>query len=372
MKDQQKKLHECSQQPQQLHIPFTNNLYYKYEGLSANEQIFLINGKKHPYKHHPFSLKDKGKKLARPRVQLNEEHARAMAFPMLDERSSDVTKVVFPNGRVNYVLFCRRHSACTKMRKLHECMEQRGMELDVFLSTLESKCLLKDELGGGWYIASGYGNMGRNVSPALRRPDQPALRKCLRHSEHHVLAKIVGTIFSYVAGCISAHCPKIYETNQKLLKKHPKLAWPPLKYQGQGCKWMSTQFAVRRWGPAHTEAERFPERETVAAHTDRGDLDCFTCHIYRTGGGWRVAGTDIAVFEHSEGGPGYRVKTCVEDAVVLLLFQSHSQLHGCIKSADDYIEDSTAWSTRIIPYIPRGVYHWMTRNPNGDPFIDIP
>ena len=77
---------------------------------------------------------------------------------------------------------------------------------------MERKRLLKDELGGGRYIASGYGNMGRNVSRETRCPDQPALRKCLRYSEHHIFGQnCQGNLFS----CVEMHCQALSHNLQE-------------------------------------------------------------------------------------------------------------------------------------------------------------
>ena len=77
-------------------------------------------------------------------------------------------------------------------------------------------------------------------------------------------------------------------------------------------------------------------KDMVAAHTDKGDLDCAMFHCYITvggkyGKGGNVPGTDIVIFENTTGGAGYRVETCMEDTVVLVIFKIHRQLHGCIR-----------------------------------------
>ena len=364
-----------------LRLPFTHCLDYKYvgenrRGLSAQEQTFLINGSPVPHSHHPMSLHGTPTKKARPRVQLTEEHARRLCLPTVDERSSDVTRIIFPNGRVNYVLLARRHSKCPTLRALHKHMEEHGPELDDFLSKLDEKRLLKDDLGGGRYVVSGFGNMGKNVPPSVRPPNQPALRKSLKLSEHKELAKQVGEMFSHVSECIAMHCGKVHQENQGLMENHD-LVWPSLGCQGRKWNWMCSQFIVRRWGPALASPDWPLEKEIVAAHTDPGDVDStmFNCYMSgggRSGKGGPVAGTDLAVFEHSRGGAGFRTKTCVKDTVVIVVMNSRRQLHGCIKDAEGFIEDASAWTTRIIPYIPQGVYNWMKHHPKGTPYVEIP
>jgi hypothetical protein len=365
-----------------LHLPFSHSLQYKYvgknkRGLSATEQIFMIDGKDVPYHHHPLSMHGTATRKARPRVQLTEEHAERMQLPIIDETSSDVTKVVFPSGRVNYVLLARRNSKYPILRDLHKYMDEHAPHLDEFVSKLDKRSYLKDDLGGGRYVASGFGNMGKNVPATVRPPNQPALRQCLKYAEHQSLAKIVGGIFSQIAKCIAKFCGGVYEENQKLMKQNPNLAWPPLDFQNSEWKWMSSQFIVRRWGPALAEPKWTLDKVIVAAHTDRGDLDSTMFICYTTGGGKRgkggpVAGTDLAVFEHAAGGAGFRVKTCIEDTVVVVVLNSNRQVHGCIKNEASFAEDSSAWTTRIVPYVPIGVYHWMIRHPDGFPFTDIP
>jgi hypothetical protein len=261
-------------------------------------------------------------------------------------------------------------------------MFRHGAKLDEQLLKLDKK-RSKDALGGGRYIVSGFGTMGRNVSPAVHPPAQPALRKSLTFAENDDVAKIVGRIFPHVSECIDKHCGNVYQNNQTLII-NKELAWPPFEYQSKEMTidqrkewtWMSSQFIVRRWGPG-LYSDWPLDYEIVAAHTDPGDLDCDMFHCYRTGGGksgrgGTVAGTDLVIFENAEGGPGFRVKTCVEDTVVIVVLNSKRQLHGCVKSSDDFVQDDLAWTTRIIPYLPQGVYNWMIRHPQDAPFIKIP
>lgn len=368
-----------------LLLSFEHALKYKYvgecrQGLSAEEQKFLIDGHPIPHSYHPLSLHGTRTRKCRPRVQLTEEHAQRLQLPLLDERSGEVVEIIFPNGRVNYVLFGRRNSNCPSLRALHTHMDQHGPELDELLSTLDQK-RVKDDLGGGRYIVSGFGNMGRNVSGNIRPPTQPSMRKSMKLVDHNNLASKVGGIFSHISECIAKHCGDVYEKNHNIMQNH-NLVWPSLKYQQQTkWSWLASQFIVRRWGAALTNDWPI-EKELVSAHTDTGDLDCTTFHCYRTGGGLRgkggpVPGTDIAVFEHSTGGAGFRVKTCIEDHVVIVVLNSKRQLHGCILSADHIIvtddNDYLAWTTRIIPYTPQGVYNWMMHHPRDTPpYTDIP
>ncbi len=166
-------------------------------------------------------------------MQLTEYHAEKLQLTTINETSPDVTKVVFPNGLENYIFMARKNIKCPRLRVLHDCVSHHcRMELNQLLAKLVSKnCLVKDDLGGGRYVASGYGNMGKNVHPSLRPPNQPALRKCLKFSEHDKLATITGVIFYNISECINTHCKEVYDDNQVLMKLNSNMAWPPLKYQ---------------------------------------------------------------------------------------------------------------------------------------------
>ena len=341
----------------------------------------MIGGDEVAHDFHPMTTRATRSQKAHPRVQLTEEHASRLQLPPVDEGSPDVTEVVFPNGRVNYVLLARRTSKTRALRSLHEhLVESAGPRLDRFLSELPEGRLVRDGTAGGRYVASGFGTMGKSLPRSVRPPGQPALRQCLRSREHMTLAEIVGGVFSRVAECVSQHCRSVHEDNQLLMETSPGMVWPPLRLQKPGRTWASSQFVVRRWGG--NRGAGWPlEREIVAAHADLGDLDTTMFHLYTTGGGKQgrggpVAGSDLAVFQDRTGGAGYRVKTCMEDTVVVVVMNSCQQLHGCIRGTlvggGGAAPGPPAWTTRIIPFITTGVHRWVTKNPGGLPFTDVP
>ena len=364
-----------------LLISFAHTLRYecigdRRRGLSRHEQVFLIDEMPVRHYHHPMTLDGTRTKKARPRVQLTEEHCQMLHLPVINERSSESTSIVFPNGRVNHVLIARKNSQCPLLRSLHEYMYGTGGDLNYLLSKLDKKCFVKDDLAGGRYVVSGFGNMGKNVSKDVRPPNQPALRQSLKLAEHLSLSKIVGGVLGRVADCLKVHCIHVSRNNQRLMQFMESLVWPPLVFQNRCSQWMSCQYIVRRWGTLSMECGP-KENSLVALHTDRGDVDTTMFNCYTSGGGTHgkggpVPNSDLAVFQNDKGGAGYRVKTCIEDTVVVVVMNSNRQLHGCIQSQDGARPSTPTWTNRIIPYIPQGVYQWKIRNPHGVPFMNIP
>ncbi len=339
-------------------------------------QIFEIDGTSVPFSFHPTTLKSN--KKARPRAQLTDNHIAMLQLPTVDESSSDITKITFPNGMVNYVLLARQNSSCPSLQRLHNYImtAKNGDKLDTILTLLKNSRFLTDDLGGGKYVVSGYGNLGRNTK--RRPPTQPCMRKSLTLPEHDAIANVVGGILSCVACCVQKHCEELYIKNQKLKQINPNLQWPSLKHQCLEYSWMSSQFVLRRWGPGLSKCQGgTPQKNMiVSAHVDRGDLDTVMPSIYCTGGGvdgkgGRVSSTDLALFENETGGAGVHIKTCIRDTVVVVMSNSRRQLHGCIleESNAKHHDDLSAWSTRIIPYIPNGIYHWMLHNQKSMPAI---
>ena len=250
--------------------------------------------------------------------------------------------------------------------------EGKGAELDSFIGSLPKSRILSDDLGGGQYIVSGYGNLGRNTK--RHPPDHPSMRLSLQPVEHLRAADIVGGALSRVACCVEKYCNDVYRENQKIMRVNPNLQWPAQKHQTCGHSWMSAQFIVRHWGGQGLSS--ILEKMIVSGHVDRGDLDTMMPSIYyATGGkgnkGGYVLGTDLALFEEETGGAGVRIRTCIRDTVVVVLSNSRQQLHGCILDDCGHCQHGDAspcQTTRIIPFIPQGVYDWMVRNQKGVPF----
>jgi hypothetical protein len=125
-------------------IPFAHSLQYEYigkggRGLSAGEQIFLIDDVSVLHCHHPLTLHGSKTKQSRPRVQLTEEHSKMLDLYVINERSSKSTTIVFPNGRVNCVLIACKNSQCRSLCCLHGHMEAISSELDRVFVKIEQE-----------------------------------------------------------------------------------------------------------------------------------------------------------------------------------------------------------------------------------------
>ena len=348
-------------------------------GQTLEKQIFEIDGNPVPFKFHPLTLGSSPTKKARRRAQLTGKHASQLCLATINEHSSEVTKIIFPNGTVNHVFHARKNSTCQCLRNLHHYLMQEGKaeELESFIGSLAKSRFLTDDLGGGRYVASGYGNLGRNTKRHL--PGIPSMRQSLQLSEHLKISSIVGGALSHVSCCIEKYCRDAHRNNEALMQMSPKLQWPSRDQQPGRHKWMCTQFIVRHWGGPGLSSNELPfplEKVTVSAHVDRGDLDTLMPCIYFVKGGsddegGYVLGTDLVLFEDENGGAGVQVRTCIRDTVVVVLSNSRRQLHGCILD-DCHLDEDTSLcrTTRIIPFIPKGVYDWMIKNPTGMPVFD--
>ena len=125
-------------------------------GQTLEKQIFEIDGNPVPFKFHPLTLGSSRTKKARQRAQLTGKHASQLCLATIDEHSCEVTKIIFPNGTVNYVFHARKNSTCQCLRNLHHYLMQEGKaaELESFIGSLTKSRFLTDDLGGGRYPLS--------------------------------------------------------------------------------------------------------------------------------------------------------------------------------------------------------------------------
>ena len=99
------------------------------------------------------------------------------------------------------------------------------------------------------------------------------------------------------------------------------------------------------------------DSELVCMHTDNGDFSTKQPLVYSCAGGENCLGgklpnTDLIVCEKKDGGRFVRIKTNIPDTVVIVLFNSTTQLHGVIKGGKRG-SGPQAYSIRLIPYFTK-------------------
>ena len=130
-----------------------HRLFYKptsKTGQTLEKQIFEIDGNPVPFRFHPLTLGSSPTKKARRRAQLTGKHASQLCLATINEHSSEVTKIIFPNGTVNHVFHARKNSTCQCLRNLHHYLMQEGKaeELESFIGSLAKSRFHTDDLGG--------------------------------------------------------------------------------------------------------------------------------------------------------------------------------------------------------------------------------
>ena len=162
-----------------------------------------------------------------------------------------------------------------------------------------------------------------------------------------------------------ARRPHAMKDNRLCKNKNESVAFPFDSDQDFAWNYFSNQMIIRNFGPTMLS-------DNIATHYDPFDIDTLMPLVYKSGGGvdglgGPVAGTDIMLFEKVTGGADVRIKTNIVDTVVVILTNSRKQLHGGVLSKPDFVYDSTAKTTRFIPYITVGVDNWMKRAPDDTP-----
>lgn len=348
---------------------------FEYNTSKPNE--VKVEGRAVKCSIHPTTKRRRsGHKKQRPAGQLDERIASMLSPPIIDECSSEITRIEFPNGTKNYVIKATADSKCPAIRALYEYVSGReGDKADELINSVPKGEIEFDDLGGGLFLPVGFGTMSGPI---------PKRRTSLRHQSVQQLSLFLGGAASIIGRiCMKYFKSDVYNNNQSLLNINSHLAWPPLKSQDvhvvHDCRWQffATQWAIRKYPEPWNKLDAHSkDEENLALHSDTWDVSTLNANLYRSGGGsdgkgGAVPGTDLMLFESTSGGKSVRVKTCMRDTVVLLLTNSNLQLHSGVKSADDFVKDPTAWSTRYIPFITKGAYWWAKKNPDGVPINDL-
>ena len=151
--------------------------------------------------------------------------------------------------------------------------------------------------------------------------------------------------------------------------------------QDEHCHWFSTQFIIRqiglginnkpRWMNKRDPIDKLQDENIISLHRDCGDYCTYQPLIYIPYGGDEGVGgdinkSDLVVCQNKVGGYSVRIKTNIPDTVVVVLMNSHKQLHGLVHDPGSP-SDTSAWSTRIIPFITQSAYNWMEKNLSAMP-----
>ena len=317
-----------------------------------------VDGKSIKYNCHPNNR-------YKPTPQLTEEVLSNVSTPLLiDESSPAVSKIVFPNGRINYVFLAKRDSKCDALTDLHRFLyDENGSSIQSHLDIVPKSMWEKDALGGGRYLPMGYGTMGRHLG--CDQVGYPHVLKSLLLEPVKKLAHFSGGLMTCVARCIKRYSPAVIEENQRLKEMNRSVAYPFLETQDGISNFFSSQTIIRNFGPTK-------DTDIIATHCDSWDVSTLMPLVYKSGGGkdnldGPVSSTDIVIFEHAMGGAALRVKTNMRDVVVVILMNSNQQLHGGVKSAPDFVFDDSAITTRFISFITQGVMNWTMKTPGGKP-----
>ena len=284
--------------------------------------------------------------------------------PIIDKHSKALTKIVFPNGTINYVFHAHRDSKCEALSQLHQYLyDEEGMDIQDLLNAVPDSEWEKDKLGGGRYLPIGFGT--RSTFKKCKRKGVPHMRKPFKVKTVQTLSTILGGIMSRVGRCVSKYSSHAMKMNRQFKNKNETVAFPLQSDQDLAWNYFSNQMIIRNFGPTKLS-------DNIATHYDPGDVDTLMPLAYKSGGGiddrgGPVAGTDIILFEGVTGGAAARVKTNIVDTVVVILTNSRTQLHGGVLSEPDFVYDSTAKSIRFIPFITVGVNNRMNRSPEDAP-----
>ena len=220
----------------------------KVEALSPSETSVTINqfGENHLFfDHNSREMHVNGqvtKYTKKTSPQMTESILSQLSEPpLINEHSNAITKIVFPNGTINYVFHARRDSKCEALSDLHQYLyDDKGQDIQDLLNAVPESEWKKDELGGGRYLPIGFGTLGTFRS--CKHKGVPHMRKPFKTDPVQRLSPILGGIMSRVGRCISKYSPVCMKKNRVYKHKNERAAFPFL--EDQDFAW---NFFPRRW-----------------------------------------------------------------------------------------------------------------------------
>ena len=344
-----------------------------------NSQKMQIGNKLVDFPFHPTTVRTT---KANPRPLLFEELVSEVNPPVVDPSCGNVVRISFPKEEGEnddselYVFYAHKNSKCGALLSLYNsALGNNHQKLDNLLDEIPNCAHYDDHTAGMWYYAAGFGMLGNPTG-------QPATLMTHQYTATKDIIQIVSNILQSTASTILKYCPHIYHANQLLKDStNTKLSCPPLTMQDEHCHWFSTQFIIRqiglginnkpRWMNKRDPIDKLQDENIISLHRDCGDYCTYQPLIYIPYGGDEGVGgdinkSDLVVCQNKVGGYSVRIKTNIPDTVVVVLMNSHKQLHGLVHDPVSP-SDTSAWSTRIIPFITQSAYNWMEKNQSAMP-----
>jgi hypothetical protein len=311
--------------------------------------------------------------------------------PLVDlSLATDLVEIRFPkNKRKNVVLFAHEGSDNPHLRRIHQFYRKDKDELARELSLVPKNYLHPDDLAGGVYLPYGLGSIppGPKGCPKSWRGLQiPYLRRTARSSAVRRVFHLYGKVLGALSEAIEELCPDIFRDNQQMgegaqdcIFPEPKFQWEGRSIQEEGQEsWFCNQCIIRSIG-LRVGTHSLEDAE-IAMHFDASDYPSSQPLMFWPMGGLRGCGgqvknTDLLVFEDQKGGHSFRVRTAIEDVVVIVLMNSSEQLHAGA-GEDVPAENFGSWSARFVPYCRGPIMKFINERrkckTGPSPFVNLP
>lgn len=305
--------------------------------------------------------KKKGNTGGKHKAQLAAHHLANSPAPVITPQHGDFVEVEFSSKSSVFILYARKDSKCPLLQAIHNyCYEGGGKSLDEYLDTLPIQAWEKDHHAGGAYAAFGIGSMDK-------RQAGPFFLKNHGYEKAKQITSCLSSIFGRVAAALLNYIPHVYRENEKLKSLNENFSFPPIDRQG-AVGWMANQVAIRRIGKGCKHNTK-TEDGVVGLHADAGDLSTMHPLVYiprggSDGRGGIIADSRLVIAESSIGGKYIEIETNVRDTVCIVVFNSAESLHGLVQSCPEG-ETGDAWSTRLVPFITKHIYHFISKTKNN-------
>uniref|UniRef100_A0A7S2HE83 Uncharacterized protein n=1 Tax=Helicotheca tamesis TaxID=374047 RepID=A0A7S2HE83_9STRA len=282
----------------------------------------------------------------------------------------DIVHVKFNEHVTNTVIFAHSSSKDQSVRNIYRAWKENSQRIsDAFFAIPNSEQCV-DDLAGGVYVPFGYACTppGPKGCPASFQPTRggikhqvPYLRKTARCRQVQELQQMTGKVQGAIAKALKNLRPDAYDANQLLGRGGSDCLCPSFREQRDGGDvWYSNQVIVRQLGLCLGKYSRADAE--IALHVDGSDHSSlqplyFFPYGGKSGLGGIVDGTDLMVFEKDTGGKSCRIRTSIEDCVVVVLMNSATQLHcGAMPNKR---HNNKCWSMRIVPFCRNNIVKFI-------------